>query len=115
MVNAKGAFRFTRRERLTHPQDFKRVMKTGRKFYSKNFIVFAKPNEQEFHRLGVVVSKEVGTAAYRNRIKRVLREFFRLQKHRIKGALDIIVMAKRGCVLGKYVDVKDELGRVLGI
>ena len=90
-------------------------MKTGTKFYSKNFVVFVKGNEQGGHRLGVVVSKEVGTAAYRNRIKRVAREFFRLQKHQIKGALDIIVMAKRGCVVGKYVDVKGELGRVLGV
>jgi len=115
MVDTKGSFRFTRKERLTHPGDFKRVMKTGRKLHSKNFILFLKENGQQCHRLGVVVSKEVGPAAYRNRIKRVLREFFRLHKHRIKGALDIIVMAKRECLLKKYVDAKGELGRILGV
>jgi len=98
MVNAKGSFRFTRKERIAHPQDFKRVMKTGRKFASKNFIFFMKENEIEFHRLGVVVSKEVGSATYRNRIKRVCREFFRLHKHRIKGTFDIVILAKKDVV-----------------
>jgi ribonuclease P protein component len=74
-----------------------------------------KENGQQFQRLGVVVSKEVGPAAYRNRIKRVCREFFRLHKDKIKGGFDIIVLAKRECLLKKYVDAKQELGRVLGV
>lgn len=115
MVNVRGSFRFTRKERITDPQDFKRVMKTGRKVASKNFILFIKENEKELHRLGVVVSKEVGSAAYRNRIKRVCREFFRLHKHRIKGAFDIVIMAKKGCCLRKYTNAKEELGRVLAL
>jgi ribonuclease P protein component len=115
MVNTKGSFRFRRKERITNPQDFKRVMKTGRKLHTKNFILFVKENGQQFHRLGVVVSKEVGPAAYRNRIKRVCREFFRFHKHQIKGALDIIILAKRECLLKKYVDAKGELGGILGV
>jgi ribonuclease P protein component len=115
MVDAKGLFRFTRKERITNPLDFKRVMKTGRKFVSRNFILFMKENEKEFHRLGVVVSKETGPATCRNRIKRVCREFFRFHKHRIKGTLDIIILAKRECGVRKYVDAKAELGRIFGV
>lgn len=115
MVDAKGLFRLTRKERITYPQDFKRVMKTGRKLVSRNFILFMKENEGEFHRLGVVVSKEVGAATYRNRIKRVCREFFRFHKHRIKGTFDIIILAKRECRVRRYVDAKAELGRIFGV
>ncbi|MEI9479047.1 MAG: ribonuclease P protein component [Deltaproteobacteria bacterium] len=115
MVDAKGLFRFTRKERISYPQDFKRVMKTGRKLVSRNFIVFMKENEKEFHRLGVVVSKEVGPATSRNRIKRVCREFFRFHKHRIKGTFDIIILAKRECRVRRYVDAKAELGRIFGV
>jgi ribonuclease P protein component len=115
MGDGKGSFRFARKERITDPQDFKRVMKTGRKFYGRNFILFAKENGLHFHRLGVIVSKEVGPATYRNRIKRVCREYFRLHKEEIKGSLDIIILTKRGCVLKGYVDTAEELGRVFGI
>jgi ribonuclease P protein component len=115
MVDAKGLFRFTRKERITYHQDFKRVMKTGRKLVSRNFILFMKENENDFNRLGVVVSKKVGPATCRNRIKRVCREFFRFHKHRIKGTFDIIILAKRECRVRKYVDAKAELGRIFGV
>ena len=100
-----------RRERINDPQDFKRVMRKGKKIVSGRFILFLKENEKEFHRLGVVVSKEVGPAVYRNRIKRVCREFFRLHKHQIKGAVDIIILTKKGCNIRGYKDAKDELRR----
>ena len=115
MTAAKGSFQFTRKERINDPQDFRRVMKTGSKLTSRNFILFMKENEEGCHRLGVVVSKEVGRATYRNRIKRICREFFRLHKHRIKGTVDIIILARKGCSLTKYSDAKQELGRVFAV
>ncbi len=88
------------------------MMKTGRKAASENFIAFTKENERDFSRLGVVVSKEVGPATCRNRIKRKCREFFRLNKHRIKGGYDIVILAKKRCHAIKYADVKEELERI---
>ena len=111
MTTVGGAFRFRRNERINDPEDFRRVMRTGRKVVSRSFILFIKNNERNFHRLGVVVSKEVGPATYRNRIKRVCREFFRLHKHQIKGAADIIILTKKGCNIRGYKDAKDELRR----
>ena len=90
-------------------------MKTGRRLTSRNFVLFIRENEGRIHRLGVVVSKEVGSATYRNRIKRVCREFFRLHKSRIEGAYDIVMLAKKGCKIRKYADVKEELGKVLSL
>lgn len=89
------------------------VMKLGKRFQSKNFILFTHGNEAEVHRLGMVVKKEIGPAAYRNRIKRYFREFFRLHKHRILGSLDVIILAKKGCVLTRYGEAEEELGRLL--
>ncbi len=85
-------------------------MKSGKRLPSRNFILFCQKNENQFHRLGIVVKKEVGAATYRNRVKRYLREFFRLHKDQIPGSLDIIVLVKRGCGILKYQQVKEELG-----
>src|SRR4030066_1394839 len=98
-VTTKGQFRFRKKERITHPQDFRRVMKFGKKFTSKNFILFMEKNEESFHRLGIVVKKEVGPATFRNRIRRYIREFFRLHKHQIKGSFEIVLMVKKGCLI----------------
>jgi len=108
----KGQYRFRRRERITHPDDFRRVVKSGRRFYSPNFILFCKENESGFHRLGITMKKEVGLATYRNRIKRYLREFFRLHKSQIKGSFDLVFLVKRGCEVKRYREAEEELKRL---
>ena len=105
----KGSFRFTKKERITEPQDFRRVMNLGKKSSSRNFMLFVQESEKTFHRLGIVVKKEIGPAAFRNRMKRYIREFFRLHKHEITGSYDIILMTKRGCSFDRYQKAEKEL------
>ena len=105
----KGSFRFVKKERINQAQDFRRVMKFGRRISSQNFILFTKRNENTFHRLGIVVKKEIGPATFRNRMKRYIREFFRLHKHQIRGSNDIILMMKKGCSLSRYQEAEEEL------
>ena len=115
MVDKKESFKFPKRERLTHPQEFRSVMKFGRKIPSRNIILFFKENNCQVHRLGLVVSREVGSAAYRNRIKRFVREFFRHQKNRIRGTLDVVILVRKNCALQSYRETEEEVGRLLGI
>ena len=107
--NVKRSFGFTKKERVTHPQDFRKTMKLGRRLSSKNFILFLYQNEHQFHRLGVMVKKEIGPATYRNRIKRYCREFFRLHKQQIRGSFDMIILVKRGCAIRRYIEAAEEL------
>lgn len=109
----KGSFSFTKKERITSPQDFRKVMKLGKRLSSRNFVLFIKKNENLFHRLGIVVKKEIGPATFRNRMKRYIREFFRLQKHQIKGSYDIILMVKKGCSVNRYQETEEELRGLL--
>jgi ribonuclease P protein component len=106
------SFKFTKRERITKPQDFRRVMKLGRRRTSLNFVVFIQKNENTLHRLGIVVKKEIGQAAFRNRMKRYIREFFRLHKHQIRGSYDIILMIRKGCSFNRYQEAEEELKRL---
>ena len=108
----KGSFRFTKEERITQPQNFRTVMKFGRRVSSRSFILFIRKNENVFHRLGIVVKKEIGPATFRNRMKRYIREFFRHHKHRIKGSYDIVLMIKKGCSVNGYQEAEEELKRL---
>ena len=112
-ITMKGAFGFSKKERITHSQDFRKTMKFGKRLNSKSFILFLQKNESGFHRLGIVVKKEVGPATYRNRIKRYIREFFRLHKHQIKGSFDIVLLVKKETSINRYVDAEKELRRCI--
>jgi len=112
-VNVSGPFRFSRREKVTRSEDFRRAMKSGRRLSSKNFVCYLFRKRDADHRLGIIVKKEVGPATYRNRIKRYCREFFRLHKHTIHGSFDIILFVKKGCAIRRYQEAEKELGRLL--
>ncbi len=88
-------------------------MKLGKRLHSKNFLIFVRENETGFHRLGIVVKKEIGPATYRNRMKRYFREFFRLHKHQIRGGLDMVILVKKGSVLNRYREAEKELRGLL--
>ncbi len=112
---AKGEFSFKKKERIILSRDFKRVMRLGKRRASRNFILFTAESEHPFHRLGIVAKKEIGPATFRNRIKRYIREFFRLHKHQIKGCLDIILLIKANCSIHRYKDTEEELKRLLSL
>jgi len=111
----EGSFRFKKNERIRQPQDFRRVMKLGRRNSSRNFILFIEKSEKKCHRLGIVVKKEIGPATFRNRMKRYVREFFRLHKRQIKGSYDIILMIRKGSSLNRYHEAAEELRRLFSL
>jgi ribonuclease P protein component len=62
--------------------------------------------------LGLVVTKRLGKAIRRNRVKRLLREFFRRHKTQLPP-LDLVIMAKKGAGALTYQQVQEELGQLL--
>lgn len=88
-------FSYTRSERILKRAEFIRLSKTGDKIQSAHFIALIGPGNSKKTRLGITVTRKVGCAATRNRIKRLVREFFRLNKNYIEGRWDINIIAKR--------------------
>ncbi|HOG17997.1 MAG: Ribonuclease P protein component [Syntrophaceae bacterium PtaU1.Bin231] len=86
---------FRKDERIRNRKDFQVVYDRGARKGSQHFVVVSLENTSGTRRLGITVSKKVGNAVKRNRIKRLVREFFRLNKTRLPGARDIVVIARR--------------------
>lgn len=79
-------YSFTKEDRLKSPRDFKRVCTRGKRVRTRSFVVYALPNGNENPRLGLTVSARTANSPGRARIKRLLREFFRLNKTRFSTA-----------------------------
>ena len=86
---------------MTRRPQFTNCYDRGRRFFSKSFVLFVRVREDGAlsWRLGLAVSKKIGNSVRRNRVKRLIREFFRLQQHDFILSADIVVVPKRGlCV-----------------
>jgi len=82
-------------ERITKRSRFKTIYDQGVWRSSKNFTIVTCDNPQGARRLGITVTRKTGNAVKRNRIKRLIREFFRLHKNLFPERRDVVVMAKR--------------------
>jgi len=91
-----SAFSLKKGVRLLRRADFKRLSKYGRTIHRDHFLVTYCRNSLDNPRLGVTVSKRVGRAVIRNRIKRLVREYFRLNKTLFDDTYDMNVIAKSG-------------------
>jgi ribonuclease P protein component len=100
-------------ERVLKSSDFKKALQGGRKQLTEHFKVFIYPNDLERKRLGITTSRRVGTAVNRNRIKRLLREFFRLHKTCFPPSSDIVFIAKPGADKLDYSRLREELKNIL--
>ena len=92
-----NTFEFPRSVRLLSPGDFSQVFNnTEFKASNRYLLILATPNKNDVSRLGFVIAKKhVKHAVQRNRIKRIIRESFRLNQHKMANN-DFVILARPG-------------------
>jgi ribonuclease P protein component len=106
---------FPKRARLTKHSEFLNLARGrgARKIHTPHFVVLGKANDKRENRLGITVSSKVGKAVIRNRIKRLLREFFRRRREALGSSQDTVIIAKKGAGDISFNQVVGELSQAL--
>lgn len=76
------------------PPDFKKAYASGRSVANRYLVLYYLKRDQEENRLGFSISKRVGSAVERNRLKRRLNEIYRSRQAEIKKAYDLAVICR---------------------
>lgn len=84
----------THPHRLKKPWEFQRVYKKGKKYWNAYFVIYVCETQLPQPRLGITASKKVGKSVLRNRVKRLIREAFRVLSPKLRPQHDIVVVGR---------------------
>ena len=94
--------------------EFRRLYAKGRSGVSPYLVVYVRPNRRGRNRLGVTVSPKLGHAVVRNRVRRRLREIFRLNQGGLAQGYDMILVARTRAVGAEYRELERAFLSVCG-
>ncbi|MCF8063402.1 MAG: ribonuclease P protein component [Deltaproteobacteria bacterium] len=108
-----GSFSFPKTRRILKRKDFVNLNRSGKKVHTEHFSITVGRSGPGTNRLGITASKRTGNAVQRNRIKRLVREFYRLNMSRLPQGVDLVIAAKKGAADLDLRKVREELGAIL--
>ncbi len=98
---------------LRNKSEYDKVYCHGKRVHGVNFSLILLPNSLDYNRLGISIHGQLKGAAKRNRIKRIIREFFRLDRHFLQDmsskdhelpSMDMVITVRKGFNLEKLTD-----------
>lgn len=100
--------------RLRNRADFSRVYRHGKSFANHQFVVYwFRKKEVEKFRVGISVSKKVGNAVVRNRMRRLVKEIMRHQEVKLIEHVDLVFIVRKGALDMPYKDLEKSVMHVL--
>jgi ribonuclease P protein component len=114
LQNKAVSYGLARDRRLHLKRDFEDIFKNGQKVSSGGLVLWHRLNPDAPYgaRMGIAVSRKLGTAPRRNRIKRLLREVFRLNGHKLKHGAAFVISPRES---GKLKDFNSAQSAVFGL
>jgi len=87
---------YQKEDRIRKRPEYLQLAEDGQRLFSRHFIIVYARSAHLVPRLGVTVTKKIGNAVARNRLKRVCREYFRAHRDQIATAFDVHIIARSG-------------------
>lgn len=101
------------KSRLRNNRDFQRVYRKGRNFWNRLVVLYTLPNGQDCSRIGFSITKKYGNSVERNRIRRQMKEIYRLNCYRVKKGYDIVFIPKWPVKNATYTEIEDAMLKLL--
>ncbi|MPW25315.1 ribonuclease P protein component [Alkalibaculum sp. M08DMB] len=92
---------------------FQNIFKSGKSYGNKLLVIYYVSNGLDYNRLGITVSKKNGNSVVRHRVKRLIKESYRLNDKKFVKGYDIIFIARVGIENSSYCEVQSALKHLM--
>lgn len=99
-------------ESLRKNSDFRDAYQVGKSFANKYLVMYVKQNESAKNRIGISVSKKVGNSVVRHRLKRLVKEGYRLQEDRFLNGFDIVIIVRKTALNKSFTEIKKAISHL---
>ena len=107
------ALDFPRKLRVRCSADYRRIQGRGRRVHWRDLLALYLPGDREQSRFGFTVSRKVGGAVVRNRVKRLLREAVRHERHCMEQSWDVVFIARSSAAGADASDIRRQVHAML--
>jgi ribonuclease P protein component len=94
------------RERIKKSSNFKYVYSRGKSVSDRNLVLYTAKNGKNINKVGLSVSKKIGKSVTRNRIRRLIKEAYRLNKNSFKKGYDLVFIARISSSKANFYDIE---------
>ncbi len=101
--------------RLKKNTEFRKVYKQGKNYWNRNLILYVRRNHTDNVRIGISITKKVGNAVVRNRLKRRIKEINRTLVPSIKRGYDLVIIPKKNAVELSFIELESALKHIYKI
>ncbi len=105
-------YRFSKQSVLRKNKSFRTVYRYGKSYANRMAVLYVLPQPRKTagtRRVGFVTGKKLGGAVVRNRVKRLMKEAFRLNQHRLIEGVDLVLVGRHSLVNSSYQAVQKSL------
>lgn len=104
-----------KKHRIRKNMEFKKVYKIGKNYWNRNLVLYVSKNNLDNTRIGFTLTKKIGNAVTRNKVRRKMKEICRLNFNNIKEGYDLIFIAKKSTVNLSYDELEKSIIHILKI
>jgi ribonuclease P protein component len=107
-------FRFSRASRLSRAAEFRLVKASGKSWTGQHLVLaILTQGNKAAPRIGIITTKRIGSAVSRNQVRRRIREIFRLNQHRIRKGLWLVVIARASSTRATFAELERDWLRLI--
>lgn len=105
--------RFSKKYKIFRTSDYRKIYQKGKRITTEDLVICYLPNNMEYSRLGISISKSVGNAVERNKRKKWIREIFRTSAIMRKKGLDIVIILRNNGKELYFIKLKEQLEKAI--